>query len=593
MPSLLYDSQPEQTVEAAQESAIRSHQSFEDAVEGVCHHSGRYLTRAESIPDPLTFLREQHDFPGFRELDRKFYRAVHSREHLHSEWSMPVIQALALFLAGGLLFRTTLQLATRQDQIATPLDFVLFYVLTTLGSLAGLGCVLMGIWLIRQRDHIYHQRATGQPPAIADFPLFCTYRIEAHEQLTTTLRNDQPQQAAPISQHCTLTIALYPNPNTLHDYQTYQQLYQQHNVGTYMHAGMLALERHHRVDFGTALEFGHRYVLRLPVPETLRQGSSTTGPLATITTPYTIRTPALYCSYGDQRRFLLECRPELQPHDSYTLNLQFHWLGDPDLKCVLEECRLRVPPELRPATRVSFGRYDTQSCEVIWRNLLFHNHTLTVSVTFSQPLLTYSQLITGVYACRLSGLASELLITPDHIWNVLGRRAIEDTTPIIHCSSQIRGDLAIDPRRLSQEHEHVSIAHIDCLYAPDYELIEEIITVLANHDVNILRIGQPSPRLDPGGTVEKQFYYWDIQGRHYELDMLDAVDVHLIVAGYSAKAGSNGAAQQSRLDLRVRCVHDPRNTTRPQRAQYLCEALESDLQQKLGVPPVLERHVSQ
>src|SRR6266508_6573853 len=90
-------------VEIGKTSAVRSHRSYDPHVEAVCHHSGSYLTRAEVYPQWIGLLREQHDFPGFPELDREFAKAAHTYEHQHLIWSRPGIKGIACMCSGILL----------------------------------------------------------------------------------------------------------------------------------------------------------------------------------------------------------------------------------------------------------------------------------------------------------------------------------------------------------------------------------------------------------------------------------------------------------------------------------------------------------
>jgi hypothetical protein len=590
-------------------SAVRSHTSYDPHVEAVCHHSGRYLTRGETYPQWRALLREQHDFPGLPELDRVFARAAHAFEHQHPVWNRPGVRGIALMLAGLLLLGALIPLFARRDQIngvlTTPglIEFVLVYTLLAAGAATGLGLLIWGASLLVRRQALYHRDAAGLPPAVADFPLLnCAYDMAAWEHVEIDVGNAQapPHLTAKPS---TLTVRLYPNATDIvANYLRYRQAYQQHGVGAYLHAGTIALVNLRAVDF-PALEFNHRLVLHAPIPEPLHAGTYTEGSLVGFNMPYILKPRELFQWHDGQRRAPLECVPQLKADDSYTLELHFRWLGAPDLACRLEECRLSaLPPELGNVRHVHLGRFDSDHGEIIWRNLPFQRGlaaasptsnaqppTLVLSVTFANPILHQEVLhnqpeIAGSYRCSLDGLLSGMTLQPEQIWNALGRRAAAEHVPInIEQSSMIDGRLVVDVRRLSQEHEH-ALAERICYHSPiEDELIARVLRVLVDGcRVDLQRIEQALPRLDPAGTLATQLRYWDIIGRQYDLSRLSAVDVHIVISGYDHMVHGEPDAPHVWIDLRARCLSDPRDHAPEQRAVSLLDALAQQIRQELG-----------
>jgi hypothetical protein len=575
----------------------------------VCHHSGRYLTRGETHPQWRALLREQHDFPGLPELDRVFSRAAHAFEHQHAVWNRPAVRGIASMLAGLLLLGALIPLFARRDQINGVLttlglvEFVLAYTLLAVGVAAGLGLLIWGASLLARRHELYHRDAAGQPPAVGDFPLLnCAYDMVAWEHVQIDIGNAQaPYHLA--AQPSTLNVQLYPNSaDIVANYERYRQVYQQHAVGAYLHAGTIALDNLRAIDC-PALEFNHRLVLHAPIPEPLRAGAYTEGPLIGFSVPYTLRPRELFQWHDGQRRAPLECVPQLKADDSYTIELHYRWLGDPALVCRLDECRLSaLPPELGKVRKVHLGRFDADHGEVIWRNLPFQRGltsassaadaqppALVLSVTFTNPILHRDVLsnqpeIAGSYQCSLDGLLSGMTIRPDQIWNALGRRAAAEQVPInIERRSAIDGRLVVDIRRLSQEHEHVLAERICYHSAIDDQLISCVLHILVDRcRVDVQRIEQAMPRLDPAGTLATQLRYWDITGRQYDLHQLSAVDVHVVVSGYDQMIHSEPDEPHVWIDLRVRCLSDPRNRAPAERAASLLDALAQQVRQALG-----------
>src|SRR5262249_33069440 len=152
---------------------------------------------------------------------------------------------------------------------------------------------------------------------------------------------------------------------------------------------------------------------------------------------------------------VLDLRPELGQHDSYTLVLRWRWLGAQALRCKLVECRLQFPPELESAVKVDQGRRLQQDGAemIIWRNLRFQGAELALSVTFARAILDAPLVLKGAYQIAIDGPVSGISLHPDRIWNARGRRATERTQPSIRAASTITGSLKIDTSLLSQEHE--------------------------------------------------------------------------------------------------------------------------------------------
>jgi hypothetical protein len=341
------------------------------------------------------------------------------------------------------------------------------------------------------------------------------------------------------------------------------------------------------------LDLDHRLVFHAPVPDALAQGSYTEGPLVHFTMPYTVPPRALYGERGEP--MLLECLPHLGARDSRTLELHFRWRGNAELSCRLEECKLLdIPAELGVVERVEFGRFDAERQEVVWRNLVLqkqraHEQALVLSVSFSKPilhprLLEAVPVLRGSYRCTLDGFVSGIRISPERIWNALGRKAANDKLPIsIQGSSAIEGDLAIDIRRLSQEHECVLADSIHYHSAIEHNLVAQVLRVLVEMcQVDLQRIEQATPRLDPDGTLRTQLRYWDIAGRRYDLNRLDSIDVHVVVSGYDHIIHESAEMPHTSIDLRVRCLRDPRNTEMEQSARTLLDTLGSAIRQEMG-----------
>jgi hypothetical protein len=619
------------SVEPGSGSAIRSHQSYAPQVHAICHHSGQYLTRDETYPKWNNPLREQHDFPGFRELDDAFARAAHAQNHQHRVWSRTAITGLTLTISSLLLLFMVWRVLTQRDQVTTDVtEFVLFYALVIVSAVVGVGLLLRGAWLLVNGKMVYHRRAIqrNEPPEIFDFPLLCcTYEIAALEDVVVDLGNDRPLSLeerikAPRGQ---VNINLFPDATSQEHCKTYLERYAQHRAGNelYIQAGTLALEHAGGIDFGDQMhepvEFGHRIVMGGPAPRSFMQGTyiKESGPLITLTVPYTVRPRTRFQEHDERQRFALECLPKLQIGDSYTLELHFRWCGSSNQPFFLDECRLHIPLELGTVVRVERGYFDAQQREVIWRNLAFQSkksnsgdtlsshkgvstnsagesaldedrshgdgaeQILVLCVSFSRPSLECQRILKGSYHCSFDGLISGMNIKPEHIWNACGLKVIEDEKeriPIIQHLTTIQGTITVNTRQLSQRHEIVHTHSVTCPTAPNQILVDKIVRALILSDIDLLRIEQAASRLDPAGGLRTRLRYWEIAGRRYSLSTFDSVDVHVVISG-SEKTMQEQPDEHTQIDLRVRCTHDPRNATPPQYARVQLDALVDKLRQ--------------
>lgn len=576
---------PVTTIERSPATPVRSHESYEPLVEGVCHHSGRYLTRAEINPRRIALLYEQHDFPGFPALDDLFRSAVHSRQHQHLTWSRPGIRGLAALIAGLLMLGAAALALRRIEQYASLIEYVSVYAILIIGSLVGVGFIAFGVTQFARRNSIYHRQAKGRNPTIADFPLFGAYKIDAQERVTAHLRNDQRTPPNVQRAQGSVRVEVMPEANAATQYAIYRATYSDPSIGRHLHAGTVAFESLGAVTFTPDIEYGHRMALRQPVEQhVVRDGYVTKQP-AQFEATYDIDPSVMYTDAASGPRFVLDFRPELKEYDSYTLLLRFQWLGDPRRICRLNECRLQFDPDLGKIVRVEQGRrVQNDGEEIVWRNLLFQDGALTLSVTFANPILNTPCMLKGSYEVDVNATLSGLAIRPEMVWNALGRRATERTQPSIRASSIIQGHISIATGLLSQEHElvHKSTAPVPC--PPDYDLVRQVAQVLVeNCEIDIQRIEQAAPRLDPRGTLQTELRYWDIVGRKYERELLEAIDVHVVIAGYAVTDLHALSAPQSYIDVRVRCLHDPRHKATPKCVETTCDVITSELHQIFGL----------
>lgn len=560
-------------IEQDKASPVWSHQSYDPQVEAICHHSGRYLTGSETNPIWKQLLREQHDFPGLPRLDRAFSRAAHSAEHQHVIWSAVGIEGLAHFFTGALVLILVTFLFFQQYFVPGGTWFIIFWV--GVGLLAAFGALLIIIGLSQgaRREALYHRQARGLPPAIADYPLEVSYHLRATESIMADLNNMSTDLPRPRQARGQLVITLNPTPNDWETLTAYRHLYEGHDVGQYAHAGSIAMQQlqHLAIDAGP-VEFGHRVVLRYPTADlTFDEGGQQWSPFQ-VKVDYHLLEQAVFQPHNGFRRFPLEVEPRLSPRDSRTLEVHFYWRGPGEPEhWRLDECILNVPDELGLVTRVTFGRYDHEKQQVIWRNRSFRQRNLVFSISFENPILGVREItgrplrVDGVYRFSYAGLLSGLELRPDLVWTSLGFRASQDTVTIEKYTS-ISGRLALELQRLSQEHEYVQQTPvISCPFPPTEGVIEAVLKVLLQEGFDLQRIVRAAPRLDPMGRLDKQLLYWDIAGRRYNPELLDSLDIHVVVSGvYSTNQGNNDAFQpRTTVDLRVRSLHDPRNQLTP------------------------------
>ncbi len=559
-------------------TAVHSHKSYDSQVAAICHHSGQYLT-ADEANHPIwkrlmtRLLREQHDFPGLRHLDRTFSQAIHAEEHQHIIWSKIAIQSIALLILIPVVFLLLLALFGLQDFISLALYYV-YLVALILFALGYIIVAVVALWRYGRRESIFHNKAAGTPPAITDYPVLGDYQINAVEQINIDLDNVNDARPRVVSQEGTLIAKLLPDQRDWENYASYQQQYAGLNVGQYVHGGTIALENLNNIHFvEETLEFDHRIALRFTSNQLGLHQETTEIPPLTISTTYDILPDALYPPFNGLARFPLEVEPRLSPDDSRSLKLRFQWHGqDSTAACRLEECILDVPDVLGKVTRVTYGRFDHERQQVVWHNRSFRQQELVLSITFEEPILTCYDMITGTYSFSYEGLISGLEISPDHIWTALGTPAVKDATTISRRTT-VTGKLTLGLQQLSQEHEYVkAMPFIVCDVPPDEHLVEAVTDILIEEGFDLQRIMRAAPRLDPTGSLDKQLFYWDIVGRKYNEELLDSLDVHVVITGSDkiVHSGVDDAFQpQSHIDLRVRCLHDPRNTDTPKAVDAL------------------------
>jgi hypothetical protein len=392
-----------------------------------------------------------------------------------------------------------------------------------------------------------------------------------------------PHEPLLTDQDCTLRVELIPDEQMQSLYATYQERYGALGYGEYVHGGTIALEHAHRVVMSPSLEYGHRLVLRQPVVQQFAPNQQYSGKPVHFERSYQLKSEVFEGKEGDLTLFPLAIQPEIRLDDSYTLLIHFRWHGDAALQPVLTECRITIPESLGSVVRVSWGRV-LDDIEVLWRGLPFKDRTLTLSVTFAEAILKAQPVIEGSYAVTLDGLLSGLLIRRDRVWNALGVPISGDARLSVRRKSTISGPLRVYTAYLSQEHEHVVDGKdLFVLYEPDHALLRLLAQVLVAEGVSLQRIDRPLQRLAPEGRLGLQLTYWDIVGRSYEEINLNALDVHVVVAGRRLLQGSREATgvktaaglsptdQPTRIDVRVRCLHDPRNQVPVARAHALCD----------------------
>lgn len=582
-------------------SVIRSHKSYERPANQICHHSGQYLTVEETNPQALVWLREQHDFPGFKELDDRFRGAAHASEHQHLVWSTPAVRATGVLTGALLLLLGLWLLWSRWAQWSGWFEGGLIIGLMIVASVGAVGMLVFGFMLIAERNSHYHRQASGERPAINDFPLFGAYHIEIKESYEINLANSTPADPGLIDARGLVTIQVHPEPNASDIYRTYRQIYGAHRgagVGEYLHAGAVAFEQREWVTFTPSIDYDHRVALRQPIEQRFVVAGEPQQQPIHFEVPYKVDGAALRTEQDQRRgRSKLKIIPQMASFDSYTLHLTFLWFGKPHV-CFLDECRLSIPSELGDISHVSFGRSvnGPDGTEVIWRNLLFEDaedklffkdgklheaKKIVLTVRFSEPILgpDAPASIEGSYKLVIDEALSGLHIPPDHVWDAMGRCVTSRVRPSITAISIVKGSLTARIAVLAEEHEHVDKLRLCTSIEASRPLIRQITHILTDISIDIQRIEEAMPRYDPLGTLSNQLCYWDLIGRTYGSATREALDIHVVVGG-----NAPGAQPQipTTIDVRVRCLYDPKNTYVVQEAERIRNLINDNL--RAGLP---------
>lgn len=561
----------ESKIETGTGTNIKSHKSFDPEVDAICHHSGQYLTASEKNHTILArlvtrTLKEQHEFPGLRNLDSAFKQAVHAFEHQHLNWSRIAIWSIPTIIFSLLQVLFGLYLFTFSDYVHSHL-FILFISSLIAFNILGICLFIWALSSYQRREILFHQNAKHLPPAVNDYPVQGVYRINTTEKININLDNLDKRQPEIKLKRGEFNISLKPFQQNWESYSEYKKQYEEHPVaGQYLNGGTIAFENLNHIKFNrNKPEFGHRIVLREPVNQQTIHDDENIQVIEK-KFEYTIEENQIIKNRNGLKRFPLDIEPKLAPHDSRTLELHFHWRfmeGSGLETCRLQECILEIPDSLGKVTRVTYGRYDQGTGSVIWRNRSFRKNSLILSITFEEPILRCMEQITGTYQVNFDGAISGLESSKNLVWTVLGTKADPD---LIHISNQtdIYGDLTLGLQRLSQEHEYVeSMPSISFNSPPNELLVRAVTDVLLIEGFDLQRITKTAPRLDPTGRLEKQLHYWDIIGRKYNEELLDSLDVHVIITGTDKLIHSidqdNSFNSETTIDLRIRCLHDPRN----------------------------------
>ncbi|WP_129626603.1 hypothetical protein [Candidatus Oscillochloris fontis] len=569
-------------------TAVRSHESYVAPAHRICHHSGQYLTIEETNPDRIALLREQHDFPGFKTLDDRFKSAAHVREFQHFIWSKPLVQAIGLLGAVFLLCGGIFLIWPRMNQWSGYIEGGIVYLSLATAIFGAVFMLSVAFWKIIERNTIYHREAKGQRPAINDFPLFGAYQIDIEEHYKLDLANSTPTPT-PGTFAGTVTVQVLPEEDALSTYRTYCDTYASYRgagVGDYLFAGVVALEGRKYLTFNPPIDYDYRILLRQPIDTSFVVQGKPTRTMLRFDAPYQIN-PTVLQTDTDLRcmRNKLECTPQISNFDSYTLHLTFK-LEDVQVPCLLNECRLLIPVELGKVLHVEFGRYSQNgsNIEVMWHNLMLKNGSIRLSVRFSEPLLGKNAppFLQGSYQITVAAALSGIQVPLDHVWDPMGLMALPRTRPSVKAKSVIQGTLTANIAVLAQEHEHVSAKRIDTAAAPTGDLLEKLIQVLTEIGVDIQRIEEAMPRREPlSSTLNHQLRYWDVVGRKYEHVSLEAVDIHIVISGSTYNL--NQPQISTNIDIRARCLYDPRSPQIVNDTNNTCELIVDRLNNML--PP--------
>lgn len=576
------------TRQRAPGSAVRSHESYEPAVQSVCHHSGRYLTVEETNPERSSLLRGQYDFPGLKALDDRFQGAAHARFHQHLVWIRPAVQGMAMLIAAALSALAAILVWSRREQWYSLPEGIALYVGLGAATLVGLSFAGVGLWLLSERNTLYHRGARGQRPAIDDFPLLGAYRIDVREEYALDIDTSRREVALPTRGIGKVTVDVIPAQDIPELCRGYCAAYQSADVGSHLHAGTVAFEGLAKVEFDPDIEYRHRMALRQPVAEQFAPSGEPSCDPVRFEAPYKIDATVMAPGAADeQRRLRFDLSPRLEGFGSYTLQLHIRWLGAPT-ECGIEECRLFIPPELGRVWRVEHGRYvdGDQGPEVIWRNLALQDGELRLSMTVSMPLLqtVAPPTIRGSYRFLIGQSIAGLHVPLTNIWDARGRSwaSTNGVQPSVTYLSTVSGNLDLHVALLAQEHEFVCDDRRAIAEEPGYPLTEHLARILSRVGVDIQRIEEAMPRLDPVGSLEHELSYWDIIGRCYEPVARESADVHLVVHGTRTVTAPARSARTV-VDVRVRCLHDPRSRQLIEFSRNIHELIMTEIDHEL--PP--------
>ncbi len=563
-------------IEKSDRTNCVSHLSYETPVVGCCHHTGDYLTAAEIEPTQQYRFWISNEFPGLPKINKAFRDAFHQKKSHHLEiderWLLPI--ALLLFAIGSLIFSIDYRVNL---QTINDLPNLLFFWLYLFGFSFFL---LLTALAILFDEKLYHNiLSIGRRPKLYVYPLDCSYEVEAIEKLTVNLDNSEGLVPEVKQQDCQLKVTVHPAENNWESIVDYAQKYRLSLAHLEMFAGIVSLNRLSAVQFpngDSRFEYDHRINLRFPYQSPSRRRRSKPSNQLIYRTPYKINFDQLESNKDDPNNFPLVCTPKIAPNNSRQLNIEFEWKGKQKISSI-PFCQLEIPDELGSVIYVKLGHYDKERCIVTWNNLKFKENQLTLTLHFEKPVLTYKQKICGQYKVELDDLYSEMTIDPSHIWDVLGHR-VKSSQSMIRLKTDLSGDLIIDPQRLSQAHEYVTGMSINAPIPPSEEIVQTILNVLLSEGFDVLRVAKQFPRLDPLGNLNKALLYWDIFTRRYSKDLMESFDLHLIVSGYTqAESESEFTPEQSGMavDLRIRCLHDPRNKALVQFVKESMEAKDS------------------
>ncbi len=401
------------------------------------------------------------------------------------------------------------------------------------------------------------------------------------------LKFDNIRREAPeiTKQSCEMTIKVVPEDRAIDWYKDYRKVYGHlfgQGVGEFFHAGVVSLEHTHTTSFSPDIEYSHRVALRRRVSESFAvDGIASREPISFVS-HYTIKPDALYTGSGSNRRFSLGIHPNLDPYDSYTLQIRFSWDHVSEkIEGWLDECRFKIPSELGKVVHIEHGRIDDDNEQAIWCNLPIPDKGLMLRITFEQPILTHQPILTGHYHVTFNHALSGLSVDQDRIWNALGRRATERTSPSMNARSTVAGDLIINTSILAQEHEHVCSLPYLVPRTLDHSLMQKVADVLSAKVIHIQHLTSGLPHIDPEGKYEARRVYWDLVGRTYEEDDQTALDVHLVISGWLDASQDHLSTNPTKIDIRVRCMHDPRQSRIPDRVNTLCRGLREEIAKAL------------